>query len=304
MAPPYEPGRLWRMLTERTRQAKASGHLHSIETAAYPLSENEIPFIVRVAANLKRKAEDKKRQSADFNPFLPPEAELTVSELSSTHRAVLNKFNVVDHHLLIVTRAFEDQETLLTQRDFAALWQCLGEYPSLGFYNGGAAAGASQKHKHLQLVPLPLYPNTGGDRSPYPFASLLQIDSLPGVVRTLARLPFQHRWCRLPTEWSRNPTEAWMGSHRLYLEMLSKCGINTLIQEGEARQSAPYNLLMTQDWMLLVPRSSEFCEGISVNGLGYLGSLFVTDQAALDRLRRIGPLQLLRSVSMPLSISF
>jgi ATP adenylyltransferase len=299
MAPPYEPGQLWRMLTERTRQAKASGHLHSIETDAYPLSEKEIPFIVRVAANLKRKTEDKKRQSADFNPFLPPEAELTVSELSSTHRAVLNKFNVVDYHLLIVTRAFEDQEALLTQRDFAALWQCLGEYPSLGFYNGGAAAGASQKHKHLQLVPLPLYPNRSEDPAPYPFASLLEIDAPSLKMMTLRQLPFPHRWCRIPSDWSQDSAAAASGSRHLYLEMLADCGIETLAREGKIWQSAPYNLLMTHDWMLLVPRSREFCEGISVNALGYLGSLFVTDLTALQRLQRLGPLRLLNEVSRP-----
>ena len=78
--------------------------------------------------------------------------------VSGTHVAILNKFNVVDRHLLIVTREFEEQRSLLTPRDFEAWWRCLGEYESIGFYNGGAEAGASQPHKHLQLVPLPLAP--------------------------------------------------------------------------------------------------------------------------------------------------
>ncbi len=299
MSPPCEPGSLWRMLTERTRQAKASGHLHSIETDACPLSDQGVEFIVRLAANLKRKAEDKKARPADFNPFLPPEPELTVCELSPTHRAVLNKFNVVDHHLLIVTRVFEDQETLLTQSDFEALWRCLGEYPSLGFYNGGAAAGASQKHKHLQLVPLPLYPNSGDDRTPYPFASLLEIDAPPLKMMTLRQLPFLHRWCRLPNDGLQDATTAASTSRHLYLEMLADCGIESLARVGKIWQSAPYNLLMTREWMLLVPRSREFCEGISVNALGYLGSLFVTDPEALQRLQGLGPLRLLEEVSRP-----
>ncbi len=67
--------------------------------------------------------------------------------------------------------------------------------------------------------------------------------------------------------------------------------------EGE-RQSSPYNLLMTDSWMLLVPRSQEFSHGISVNALGYVGSLFVKDQTGLDTIRRIGPMNLLREVSV------
>ncbi|MET0065707.1 MAG: hypothetical protein ABW076_05115 [Candidatus Thiodiazotropha sp.] len=299
MAPRFEPGQLWRMLTERSRSAQASGHLHSIETATCPLSEDGVAFIVRVAANLKRKAADKKSHRADFNPFLPPEAPLIVCEISGTHLAVLNKFNVVNHHLLLVTRSFEEQQTLLTAADFAALWQCLGEYPSVGFYNGGAAAGASQRHKHLQLVPLPLYPDAESNPRPYPFASILEHDSPVLQSQSLTALPFRHRWCRLPGEWSGDPAEAAELAYRRYREMLTECGIEALERDGGLCQSAPYNLLMTPDWMFLIPRSREFCEGISVNGLGYLGSLFVTDPEALQRLREIGPLRLLAEVSRP-----
>ena len=65
-----------------------------------------------------------------------------VADLSATHVGLLNKFYVVPHHLLIVTRHFESQESSLTPADFQTLWSCLAEYNSLGFYNSGAAAGA------------------------------------------------------------------------------------------------------------------------------------------------------------------
>ena len=44
-----------------------------------------------------------------------------VADVSDTHLCLLNKFNVIEHHLLIVTRKFEHQETLLTVRDFQAV---------------------------------------------------------------------------------------------------------------------------------------------------------------------------------------
>ncbi len=50
--------------------------------------------------------------------------------------------------------------------------------------------------------------------------------------------------------------------------------------------------------MLLVPRSREFSQGISVNALGYVGSLFVKDKTGLDTIRRTGPMDLLREVSL------
>jgi ATP adenylyltransferase len=62
---------------------------------------------------------------------------------------------------------------------------------------------------------------------------------------------------------------------------------------------APYNLLVTRRWMMLIPRRREHAQGISVNALGYAGSLFVRDGAALQALRETGPLGLLREVGLP-----
>ena len=88
---------------------------------------------------------------------------------------------VLDDHLLITPRAFEPQEALLTPEDFAALWSCMGGAPVLGFYNGGVTAGASQPHKHLQLIRLPVGdPASRGP--PVPTATLLAAGQLPFQV--------------------------------------------------------------------------------------------------------------------------
>ncbi len=63
------------------------------------------------------------------------------------------------------------------------------------------------------------------------------------------------------------------------------------------RHSAPYNLLITRRWMLLVPRTREFFAGISVNALGFAGSLFVRDKKQLAAAISHGPLRVLREVS-------
>ena len=51
--------------------------------------------------------------------------------------------------------------------------------------------------------------------------------------------------------------------------------------------------------MLVVPRSRERFESISVNALGFAGSLFLRSQEELDRVRATGPMQVLRAVAMP-----
>jgi ATP adenylyltransferase len=287
-----EHNTLWRKVVDCTELALASGDLHAIETHGHTLTQDGFEFVVRVARNLKRKEKQKQAQP-DFNPFLPPEPALTVSDISPSHVSVLNKFNVLNHHLLIVTRAYESQERLLTHQDFEALWRCLPEYPSLGFYNGGDAAGASQHHKHLQLVPLPLYEGT----SSYPFAPYYKSKSQPGVINRIPCLPFRHAWCNLPKGLINDPAKAAAYCWTHYREMLQSVKIDAIAVEDGDMHSAPYNLLLTSHWMLLIPRSRECWEGISVNALGFVGSLFVLDETDLKKLRSYGPLNLLKAVT-------
>lgn len=303
MSTRFKAGNLWTEIVARTQSSIANGTLHSIETDYHTVWQNDFSFIVRVATHLKRKAQEIKRQGQNqqqdepFNPFLTPEPELTVADISPTHLSVLNKFNVVEHHLLIITRDFEHQERLLSLQDFEALWFCLSEYPSLGFYNGGTAAGASQRHKHLQLVPLPLYPG----QSLYPLEKLYSTLTKKVTLQSLKQLPFVHSWSPLPTGIENNPSEAARQTLSIYHQMLTSVGISRWVRPDGEYQSTPYNLLVTREWMLMVPRSQEHCKGISVNALGYVGSLFVKDRNGLETVRDHGPMNLLKAVSMELN---
>ncbi len=293
---------LWQEILRTTELALASGALLPVPTDQQFIDDHSVRFFVRVLAGLRRKAEARKEQDAaelagkNVDPFLPPEKELTVAEVSDTHIAILNKFNVVEHHLLIVTRHFEDQEMLLTTSDLEALWACMAEFDSLGFYNGGAAGGASQKHKHLQLVPLPL-----ADRGPaVPVEPLL--DRAMCDASGIGRIPafdFRHAFVRLPEGIWRTPGEAAKRTFSLYGTMLQNVGMTPPAPSGPTPQSLPYCLLMTRGWMLLVPRSKEHFEDISFNSLAYAGSLFVWNERQLVRLREFGALKALKEVSLP-----
>lgn len=64
-------------------------------------------------------------------------------------------------------------------------------------------------------------------------------------------------------------------------------------------RTGPYNLLVTRQSMLLVPRSVECFEGLSINALGFAGGLLVRDEAQLEILKAHGPMTALRQVSVP-----
>ncbi|MEJ2346281.1 MAG: phosphorylase, partial [Gammaproteobacteria bacterium] len=207
---------------------------------------------------------------------------------------LLNKFNVIDHHLLVVTRAFEHQESPLTLADFSAWWRCMAEYDSLGFYNSGAAAGASQTHKHLQLVPLPL-----GRQGPAVPMEPLLTPLRVGAITMSPDLPFLHAAVGLDPFGASEPQRAARNGWSLYRAMLERLDLAPVKAAHSERQAAPYNLLVTRRWMLLVPRSREHFGPISINGLGYAGSLFVTDRGQLKTLRTHGPMNVLKAVGRP-----
>jgi len=287
------PGTLGELLDRTRAQALAVGALQPMATRELRIADGGVTFLVRQVDSLARKAAEGARQtgprvtsSTRASPFLPPEPELTLGALSNTHFAVLNKFNVLDSHLLMVTRQLEPQETLLTIADMEALAFCLGELDALGFYNGGALAGASQSHKHLQLVPLPL----AAEGPSIPMEPLL--DAATDQNRTA--LPFPHAIARLQWSAGTGGLDA-LGLHRVYLELLGRIGIQAVAGDGGLWQSGPYNLLTTRRWMLAVPRRTETVNGISVNALGFAGSLFVKDDAALELVKRRGPMALLQA---------
>ena len=80
--------------------------------------------------------------------------------------------------------------------------------------------------------------------------------------------------------------------------MLSQLSIRTAEAEEVLRLSPAYNLLVTRQWMLLVPRSQECTNGISINALGFAGSFFVKSIEELDTIKALGPLGLLQQVTL------
>jgi ATP adenylyltransferase len=84
-----------------------------------------------------------------------------------------------------------------------------------------------------------------------------------------------------------------------YRALLDAVGIGAIGIDGVPCQSSPYNLLVKRQWMLLVPRSAEHVEGVSVNALGFAGSLFVRDAAHMALIEGLGPMTVLQRASLP-----
>ena len=290
---PWQAGNLWPRLKAQREHGLRTGALQPADTTVEQVDSGGVRFVVRVLANLSQKeaaiqaqARQSKDKAAPVNPFLPYDQDLYVTDISPTHLCLLNKFNVVDHHFLIVTRQYEPQENWLTLADFEALVRCLQEVDGIGFYNGGPAAGSSQPHKHLQVVP---YDGEQVDLSMEQAIASAQLTAGSDQVRMSSLFPFVHAIAELG--------EGAIAQQHLtrYHTLLSAVGIISQ-NHWQGQQTAAYNLLCTRQWMMIVPRRQERYAGISVNSLGFVGSLLVKDQAMLAKLKEIGPMTLLQQV--------
>jgi ATP adenylyltransferase len=290
--PAPAPGELWAQVRARARRALEAGAMVPLETRAEVIQEAGVPFSVRVVSTLSEKAGAGREPDGD-NPFLPPDPDLLVGAISPTHVAVLNRFPVLRHHLLVVTREYQEQSLPLAGADFDALARCLAEIDGLGFFNSGPEAGASQPHRHLQLVPFPV----GGGPAPTPIERVLTEVALDPSRATLPIFPFRHAVAPLPeTAWRADDpaARAAQAMELAYRALARRAGLALV----PGAPTAPYNLLATRRWMMVVPRSRERFEGVSVNALGFAGSLLVRDGEQLAVVRRHGPLAVLQGVAV------
>jgi ATP adenylyltransferase len=282
-------GDLWPRTVAATAQARAAGALHTIAAGLHFVEQDGIRFGVHVPAGHGQIAHARKGDRSHADPFLPYDPLMFVADLSPTHICLLNKFNVFAHHLLIVTRAFEEQQAPLNAADFAALWQCLVQVDGLAFYNAGRAAGASQRHKHLQLAPFPLWPGEAG----LPMEQALAVDMLD-TQPSVRAWPYRHAAVRVAGDWMDDPQAAGDELARRYRALLAALAIDG--EDGDGLLP-PYNLLATRRWLLLTPRSQAEIDGIPVNALGFGGSLLARTPAQLEHLRTLGPLAVLHKVT-------
>lgn len=124
------------------------------------VNDSGIPYMVCYSLNpvkLNKKYQNQfgKKIDKSNNPFLPPlkESLVVTHDLNKKHRLLLNRYPLIHENLMIVAKEFEPQGTLLDEYDIeAGILVRQAVEKGVLFFNCGKGAGASQPHKHLQVV--------------------------------------------------------------------------------------------------------------------------------------------------------
>lgn len=223
-----------------------------------------------------------------FDPFADPPAALRVTDLSPSHYLVLNKFAIVPEHFILSTTDYKPQTHLLEQSDLEATLACIEAYEAarrtqnekghrdgeLGggdglftFFNCGEHSGASQPHRHIQMLPIARMKDGFEADAPWavladmltsrtaPFATFAEKINLgmSGSDIHSIYLRLYRQACKAMATYTKNPD-------------LEK----EVDQDGDAKIS--YNMAMTKDTLVICPRLAEGAKILSQDG-DVLGSV-------------------------------
>jgi sulfate adenylyltransferase (ADP) / ATP adenylyltransferase len=233
------------------------------------------------------------------DPFDNPSPQLLVTQLPPSHLVVLNKFAIVPEHFILATKAFKQQTHLLEADDLDATYGCIQAYAShrdegelFAFFNSGEHSGASQPHRHIQMLPVARMRDGIDERDRHKWSVLAE---------DLGDVPFTTFSAKLHAQMS--PAEL----HAIYLDLYRKaCGafvnfsgsvgadVTDRQQDGESKIS--YNLGMTRNSLTILPRLAEgspintpdgnVVGNLALNGTVLAGTALVKNEAEWDALRR------------------
>ncbi len=216
------------------------------------------------------------------NPFCPWDINLEIELIGGEHVLILNKYPVQIGHMLLITKTWKPQDGWLEKQDLKALLTVEADTSGLWFFNSCPKSGASQPHRHIQLLrrsskericPLESWYNRKDSEQ------ILQHKILSrNIFSTLRTINMD----------SSNTT------YFKYLDLCERAGLGN--PKNNEKPDYPYNLLITPSWMAIIRRSKEFAYGFGLNALAFAGYLLSTGQSDELWLERNGPITLLEEV--------
>ncbi|KAI0369663.1 hypothetical protein BV20DRAFT_967644 [Pilatotrama ljubarskyi] len=311
-----------RKLPEAFDKAREAGDLLFFPSSVHTHKEHDVEFQIRLCPALQNKprlptpdfskdaptAEEQEKKRHD--PFAPPYVpSLYLGEVrdeaeGNEYVILFNKYSVVPHHILMVTKDFQSQTSPLLPPDLVQAYLFLVGAKKAGrkffvFYNCGDLSGASQPHKHLQLIPI--------EEDGPPVEKLARAAKLEHEDRpfTLHSLPYANHVRRLPSSLpSASPDELEPALANAFLSLLD-LAISTVRHDPHYPPGPPsYNVVLTLEHVHVVPRRqekytlAETGEELSVNALGFAGMLLVKSERELEAVRNEGVGRILRGVAL------
>lgn len=323
---PTVPSDFYQKLEEKFDSAVESESLIYNPATQIPYVDSGLQFVFSLVPGLAKKPSGFKESNSEGknDPFTTIDPSLVVLDtFADDYQVALNKFAVQKGHFLLITKQAISQSSILTEEDLEASYALLRSANAqsgrrhIGFYNCGKLSGASVDHKHVQFMALP--ETVTSDRSdavsfpqnkfvPFPDDVIAgKRDSFKGDEDPLreSKLPINHYIMPIPSNYVDTPDLI----HMRFAGVISRALTVFVKAErekeeqglGEALrpQDLSYNVIFTEEWVLVVPRRQEKFGELSVNSVGMIGLLLAKSEEQLESYKQVGPIKLLENLAYP-----
>lgn len=201
---------------------------------------------------------------------------IEITRIHGTHILLYNKFCISKSQMMIVTAdSYHRQHDPLDGDDLEVARMVLLSLasPHFIFFNGGVTAGASRKHKHLQVL-----------RMPKDSTELLVSKK---STKDFPRLPYKY----FSVDFAEQAQPSKELLLKTYQKLLSRC---EGLLPGKQGESVPHDMILTKNWMMVIPRSRRNFEGSSdVNAAGMLGMIWLKHDDEVHKWKELGPARVL-----------
>ena len=267
----------WEKALEQTRISIDKGHLFPLNTIDITNQlYNKNDFLIRKLDTSKFKNDLK--FGPKVNPFNPWDKVLEIGKVGQHHHLILNKYPVQIGHTLLITNKWMPQNGWLDLKDWYAIKKVNEDTSGLWFFNSGPIAGASQPHRHIQLL------RRDADEKICPREEwFINFDKTKINKKLFKNIIVQ------AFDFSNDITNI----YQIYIELSKSMGLGD--PYIDKKPIHPYNLLITNKWIALIKRSNDKIYGFSVNSLGFAGYLLVTEKSDTEYLKLNGPEALLEN---------
>jgi len=272
---------IWSKALNISRNAVNCGAVVPLNTIKYKSSEECCDFELRFLKSPLPKYLIE--YGPKRNPFIPWDTRLQIQPINEKHTLILNKYPVQIGHMLLITNTWKPQNGWLNEDDFKAIQNVDNDTTGLWFFNSSKEAGASQPHRHFQLLPRH-YNESICPRYEW-FCSLLN-----NTIGTNSEI--SHSISIRPRNLNKDSTSNDLFNS--YKSMVNEMNIGEI--DLIKKPLKPYNLLITSKWIALIIRKTDRYKGFSINALGFAGYFLGTKRSDVDTLTKFGPERILKNV--------
>ena len=272
---------IWSRALEISRKAVHCGAVIPLNTIKYQSIEEYCDFELRFLKSPIPKYLIE--YGPKRNPFIPWDSRLEIQAINEKHTLILNKYPVQIGHMLLITNTWKPQNGWLNKDDFEAIQNVDNDTTGLWFFNSSKEAGASQPHRHFQLLPR-RYNESICPRFDW-FCSLL--NNTNGSKSEISH-------CISIRQRSKNKNSIEYDLFSSYKSMIDEMNLGDI--DIINKPLKPYNLLITSEWIALITRKTDRSNGFSINALGFAGYFLGTKRSDVDTLIKFGPEKILKDV--------